>query len=579
MRTINFKTKLALTASLLLLLTVAIGLQGVNNTRQVKIRMNAMYQDHLLPIGLLSQMQNLYSTEIFLLSQRPLSGEVSFPTGARQLERAEEELKEHWDSFQETDWTSQELEFGAELDALRASAEDELFEMRTFLTLSDTARYAQSRQTYMARSVDLTSALGKMIDWQVRRANELSIDTDLMNERASRSTFIIVLLGAALVIFLTIWTFRSVSLPLVKGRELLRKVSQGDFSATADNFSDDELGEMLQDVNHMVGKLRASADLAKRLSKGDLTMISELEQSEVEGDLGSALKTMATSLNNIVENIINGTGSIADASEQISAAAQQLSHGASEQAASTEMVTSSMEEMSHSVSSNAENSRQAEKMVTRAAASIQESSKLVSQTLTAMKEIAVKVSVINEITNKTDILSLNAAVEAARAGEHGKGFAVVAQEVRKLAENTKKAAVEIEKLIANSLRIAENSNQLQNEIVPHILRASELVQEISQSSVNQNQVTGQVKSSIMQLNEITQINAASSEEMATSAEQLSSQAQQLSEMVSFFRTEFKPSRVISNKGVVHFGSLSPDGKGFELDMKQENPTEDFYEKF
>ena len=154
----------------------------------------------------------------------------------------------------------------------------------------------------------------------------------------------------------------------------------------------------------------------------------------------------------------------------------------------------------------------------------------------ANKNIANKITIINDIAFQTNILALNAAVEAARAGEHGRGFAVVAAEVRKLAERSKLAAEEIVGLAQKSLDLSQGAGVVMSETMPKIDNTTKLVQEISAASLEQNNGATQVNNAIQQLNNVTQQNAAASEELATSSEELSSQAIQLKEIISFFNT-------------------------------------------
>jgi methyl-accepting chemotaxis protein len=158
----------------------------------------------------------------------------------------------------------------------------------------------------------------------------------------------------------------------------------------------------------------------------------------------------------------------------------------------------------------------------------------VTETVTAMKQIAKKIGIIDDIAYQTNLLALNAAIEAARAGEHGKGFAVVAAEVRKLAERSQVAAQEIGQLAGNSVGLAEKAGKLLDEIVPATKKTADLVQEITAASEEQTTGVGQVNIAMEQLNQITQQNASASEELAATAEEMNGQANSLQDLMSFF---------------------------------------------
>jgi methyl-accepting chemotaxis protein len=218
----------------------------------------------------------------------------------------------------------------------------------------------------------------------------------------------------------------------------------------------------------------------------------------------------------------------------MSSGAEQLSQGATEQAASLEEVSSSMEQMAANIGQNSENAQQTEKIVLKAAEDAKESGKAVVATAGAMKEIAGKIFIIEEIARQTNLLALNAAIEAARAGEHGKGFAVVASEVRKLAERSQTAVAEINTLSAASVQISEKAGEMLGRIVPDIQKTADLVQEITAASNEQSSGAGQINKAIQQLDLVIQQNASASEEMAATSEELLSQAEQLQSTIAFF---------------------------------------------
>jgi len=335
-----------------------------------------------------------------------------------------------------------------------------------------------------------------------------------------------VLIGLVTALFVA----RSITRPLGTAVDLVGKVAVGDLTHKATLDSSDELGQMIAAINGMVDNLNQSASVALAIAEGNLTV-----QASVLGEkdsLGQALKQMLGNLQNTVREVAGAADNVATSSQEMSATAQQLSEGASEQSAAAEESTASMEEMASSIQQNADNARQTDKIASKAG-------EVLMKTVDAMKEIAQKINIIEEIARKTDLLALNAAVEAARAGEHGKGFAVVASEVRKLAERSQTAAAEISKLTANGVTLAEDAGQLLARLVPDIRKTAELVREIAAASGEQSTGAAQVNKAIQQLDQVIQQNAAASEEMASTAEELSSQAEQLQSTIAFFRVDDK----------------------------------------
>jgi methyl-accepting chemotaxis protein len=191
--------------------------------------------------------------------------------------------------------------------------------------------------------------------------------------------------------------------------------------------------------------------------------------------------------------------------------------------------------MSASITQNAENSRQTEQMASGAARSADESGRAVLETVGAMRQIAEKTGIIEEIAYQTNLLALNAAIEAARAGEHGRGFAVVATEVRKLAERAQRATREIGDLAGSSVQVAERSGKLLAELVPSIRKTADLVQEVAAASQEQSAGVGQVSKAMAVVDQVTQRNASASEELSSTAEEMSSQSEALLQLIAFFQ--------------------------------------------
>lgn len=341
----------------------------------------------------------------------------------------------------------------------------------------------------------------------------------------------------------------------------------------------------------ITGPVIQGVTFAQKMSEGDMTLDLQVNQKDEIGMLADALREMTRRLNEVMGEVVEGANNVASGAQELSATSESLSQGASEQAASVEEVSSSMEEMTSNIQQNADNSVQTESMAMKAARDAEEGGRAVSQTVGAMKQIAEKISIIEEIARQTNLLALNAAIEAARAGEHGKGFAVVAAEVRKLAERSGHAAAEISSLSTESVAVAEKAGNMLSAIVPDIKKTAELVQEIAAGSREQSAGADQINKAIQQLDQVIQQNASASEEMASTSEELSSQAEQLLSTVSFFKLKgsHHGSRPAAPKALPHGTSSvgrprpaarkgAKPGKGVSIDLGAADHDNDF-EKF
>lgn len=276
-------------------------------------------------------------------------------------------------------------------------------------------------------------------------------------------------------------------------------------------------------------------ETAERISEGDLREEVQITSSDELGKLQLAMLEMSRKLAQIIGEVGSGAAALTSAASQVSGSSQVLAQSTSEQAASVEETTTSLEQMSVSIQQNADNSRQSEQMATKGIKDVEQTGQAVRDTVEAMKMIAGKISIIEEIAYQTNLLALNAAIESARAGEHGKGFAVVATEVRKLAERSQTAAKEISEIAGTSVQVAERSGELLKELVPSIRKTTELVQEVAAASGEQSAGVSQINRAMAQVDQITQRNASAAEELSATAEEMASQAQSLQQLVAFFR--------------------------------------------
>jgi methyl-accepting chemotaxis protein len=323
--------------------------------------------------------------------------------------------------------------------------------------------------------------------------------------------------------------------PLMVTADYVDRISKGDIPAAITAEYRGQYNIIKTNLNVLIAAMGSITAAAQEIAGGNL-LVDIKERSEKD-ELMRALAAMVQQLSDVVSEVKGASDNVAQGSMEMSSGSESMSQGASEQAAAAEEASSSMEQMSANIRQNADNALQTEKIAVKSAADAIEGGKAVAQTVLAMKEIAGKINIIEEIARQTNMLALNAAIEAARAGEHGKGFAVVASEVRKLAERSQAAAGEISKLSVSSVDVAEKAGVMLAQLVPDIQKTAELVQEISASSKEQDTGASQINKAIQQLDQVIQQNAGAAEEMSSTAEELSSQAEQLQSTISFFKVK------------------------------------------
>ena len=368
----------------------------------------------------------------------------------------------------------------------------------------------------------------------------------------------------ALVLFFAIaaavWISVGISRGLGRASSAVRDVAGGDLTKYADISGRDEIAELLGHVNSMIERLR--------------------------GVVGDALSAS--------DNVSSG-------SQELSSSSETLSQGATEQASAAEEASAAMEEMASNIKQNADNAAQTEKIARQSSKDAEASGEAVVRAVGAMRTIAEKISIVQEIARQTDLLALNAAVEAARAGEHGKGFAVVASEVRKLAERSQAAAAEISGLSGETVSVATEAGEMLNRLVPDIRKTAELIAEISAACREQDIGAAQINEAIQQLDTVTQQNSSASEEMSATSEELAAQAEELQASIAFFKVDRAVGNHEGNNAQklrataakmaspgakrpapqpvkrpvqMNAASTSNRGKGFSLDMSMGGPDAD-----
>jgi methyl-accepting chemotaxis protein len=367
---------------------------------------------------------------------------------------------------------------------------------------------------------------------------DLQATDEATNGQYAHSRNLLIGMGIGLVVFsflVALWIALGISSGLRKIMGVANAVSIGDLNQNVEIKTNDEIKDLVDTINVMTSNLRNTANIADQIANGDL-MVSPKPLSEKDV-LGLALQSMVERLRGVVADALAASSNVSSGSQELSASSETLSQGATEQASSAEEASASMEQMAANIKQNADNAAQTEKIARQSSRDAEASGQAVNRAVGAMRTIAEKISIVQEIARQTDLLALNAAVEAARAGEHGKGFAVVASEVRKLAERSQAAAAEISALSGETVQVATEAGDMLNRLVPDIQKTAELVSEISAACREQDIGAAQINEAIQQLDKVTQQNAGASEEMSATSEELAAQAEELQASIAFFKVD------------------------------------------
>lgn len=430
---------------------------------------------------------------------------------------------------------------------------------RNVLALSSAGEIAQAGEIMIGEGLqvynDFETAFNKLIAYNeqqsTRSVNTLNI------------AFILgITILAVVIVFSTINSMilagivrRDITNPLVEVMEVLTAISSGDFSKSIGYQSKDEFGELSEAVNHFVDDLKdIIADenyLLLEMADGNFDIASKQTQKYI-GDfepLLTSIRSINRKLGNAMSRIAESTNQVTVASEQMAAEAQILAEGATEQASTVEELLATVEEVTEQSVHSAGQAQEASADASEAKNRAENSNGQMNEMINAMnninetsKEISTIIETIESIASQTNLLSLNASIEAARAGEAGRGFAVVADEIGKLALQCSEAAGNTRRLIEMARQQAENGDKIAKitaedltSVTEGIIKVVTMVEEVKNNCNSQAESMRQIDKGIEIISKVVEGNSAAAQESSAASEELAAHAENLQEQMSAFK--------------------------------------------
>lgn len=363
---------------------------------------------------------------------------------------------------------------------------------------------------------------------------------------------LVVIVIGAILLYIIYQTIEKSLAPVQNILSGAAQLEKGNLKINIEVDTDDELGHLAQAINHISMTVDNYVnDISQQLSEmADNNMDIAIRQKYI-GDflpIQTSIEKIVASLNGTLQQIILTADDVASYSVTVSSGAQTLTTGATDQATAVNALATSIEGLADDITANAEDAQNMNLRVSKVSEKIENSTAEMNKLMSAMTDIRDSsagiekiILSIQEIANKTNLLSLNASIEAARAGEAGKGFAVVADEIHDLAAQSAESVNQTTQLIEHSLEAVRNGVAIADDTADSLMEVVEGAKEIAESvdkiiyaSQTQKQVLMELTKSIDLIEGVVQSNISAAEESVSTSEELSQQSQRLHDLVNQF---------------------------------------------
>jgi len=501
MKNLYISTKLYILIALICIVFIIIGFVGMQGSSRQDENIHALYMDRIVPMKALKAVSDAYTNGVLSSVHKALSGTLSWAEASESINFARSEANRNWNNYNKEDFEfgEREAELIQQTKELKRAADASVQRISRLLNKTqDSSSVAQLRffaDNEMYPKINpFTEALSELTQIQLTESDKVIEQSDKEYKQVRRGSLILIIAGIFVMIISSLLIISGIRNSVRVAEAAIENLTQGDLSKDIEIHGRNEITQFLRKLQTTVERFR---------------------------------ETLAS--------ISLGAEKVLAEGEVLSSSSMQLSQSAGQQAASIEEVSVTMQEMEGTIRQNADSAFRTEQISRKAADEIANRSAAVKNIVESMRTITEKISIINEIAHQTNILALNAAVEAARAGVHGRGFAVVAGEVRALAERSRDAAEQINRLSKEGVADAEEVYLKLKEILPDIQQSSLLIQEVTASNSEQSLSIVQITKAVEQMNQSTQHNSAIAEEVASGAEELTAQAMNLQSAISFFK--------------------------------------------